>query len=319
MENEPISKEPKDNEILSSEIRRLYHKAVSQEELIQGMRILKEIPEDISDPKIIIKLGNVDKSHKFVFMEDEDGRKYFIALPIEKKEMHSEIANFTRRLYKKDIHVIGGGYIHTEGDKLIIDGTSESYGEAPKNIIKEILQTKIPNMEIESNFLVDMDMKNKENKYKNMLKSLKTTVQQELYADVLDHRAIKLRCDYTSKPKNIEGNNDLAYMIYSSENGSSFGFDTLYIAYKNKGGEIKSKDIVRTRWYMHIDEIKIEDNCIKIKYTTSDKEYTVTVPLDDIKNFDMISNLEEAENQLVEMYKSNQVLLKNTNVIHGLK
>jgi hypothetical protein len=47
--------------------------------------------------------------------------------------------------------------------------------------------------------------------------------------DVFDYLAIKLVSDYTSRPRNAEGSDDVAYRFYSSENGLSFGFDTLYI------------------------------------------------------------------------------------------
>lgn len=326
MEKEPIFKKTENSEdntakqqAITSEIEQFYKKPENQEELVENIRILKEIPEDISDPKVIIKLGDPNKSHKFVFLEDEDGRKYVIALPIDKKGMHAEIANFSRKLYKKDIHAIGGGYIHTEGGTLIIDGTSGSYGEAPKEAVREILQKKFPNVKIESNSLADMDVKRRENEYKKMVESLKTTVQKELYADVCDRKAIKLGCDYTSRPKSIEGNETVAYMVYSSENGTSFGFDTLYLGYKNKNGEIQSKDVIRERWYINIDEIKIENNDIEIRYTTSGKTNIVKVPLDRIEDFEMISSLSEVEDQLIKMYKDNQVVYKNANIYHGLR
>lgn len=301
------------------DIEKFYKKPENQEELIENIRILKELPEDASDPKVIIKLGDPNESHKFVYMEDEDGRKYVIALPIDKKCMHAEIANLSRRLYKKDIHAIGGGYIHTEGDKLIIDGTSGSYGEAPKNAVKEILQKKFPGLQIEAFSLADYDAEGRENEYKKILESFESTFQKELYADVLDHRAVKAGFDYTSRPKNVEGNKDLAYMVYSSENGSSFGFDTLYIGYKNPRGEIKSKDIARERWYINIQEIKVENGNILINYIADNKKYTLNIKLDEIENFEMTSNLNDIEEQLVKMYKKNQSVYKNANVFHGLR
>ena len=117
-------------------IEQFYKRPKSQEELVENMRTLKRLPADTSTPKVIIKLGDPRESHKFVFMEDEDARKYVVCLPIGKKSMHTEITNFTRRLYKKDISVVGGGYMHTKENKLIIDGTSGTYGEAPKKRLK---------------------------------------------------------------------------------------------------------------------------------------------------------------------------------------
>jgi hypothetical protein len=39
--------------------------------------------------------------------------------------------------YKKDFTVSGGGFINTEGDKLIIKGESGSFGKANKTRVKE--------------------------------------------------------------------------------------------------------------------------------------------------------------------------------------
>jgi len=231
---ENINNDLSRQKITTDKIEQFYKKPETPEELAENMKILKEIPEDVTDPKVVIKLGSPEEAHKFVFMEDEDKRQYVIALPIDKKGWHAEIANFSRRLYKKDIHAIGGGYIHTEGDKLIVDGTSGSYGEAPKEAVRKILQKKFPDVEIEAYSLADYDAKRKEEEYRKTLESMENTIQKELYAEVLDRKAIKLGLDYTSKPKNIEGADDFAYMVYSSENGSSFGFDTLYIGFKDK-------------------------------------------------------------------------------------
>lgn len=108
--NEEISlnTSAKQQHYVTEQAEQFYKKPVTREDMVKNMRIFKEIPEDTSDPKVVIKLGDPRKRHKFVFMEDEDKRQYVIALPIDKKEWHVDIVEFSRRLYGKNFHVIGG-------------------------------------------------------------------------------------------------------------------------------------------------------------------------------------------------------------------
>lgn len=316
-ESEKLTDDLVKQQNVTSKIEQFYKKPETQEELVKNMRILKEIPEDVSDPKVIVKLGSPDTGHKFVLMEDEDKRHYVIALPIEKKAFHRDIANFSRKLYQKDLRVIGGGYIHTEGEKLVVDGTSGDFGEAPKNVVREILKRKFPDVDIEALSLKDYDQKLKEKNLRQTLESLETTVQKELYIDVLN-KAVKLGSDYTKLPEQIAGRKDLAYMIYSSENGSSFGFDTLYLGYKDKNGEIKSKDVLRGRWYIRVNQVNVDENNIYFKYRIGDEEKKLTIPLDKIGEFETVTNLNDVEKELLKMYKENQDVFKDAYVYHGI-
>lgn len=314
-ENDSISR----RNVVTDKVEQFYREPQTQEELVENMRLLKEIPDSTSDPKVVIKLGDPHANHKFVHMKDEDGKQYVIALPIDKKPMHAQIANFARKIYKKDFQVIGGGYIHTEGDKLIVDGTSGSYGEAPKEAVGKILQETFPDLTIESVSILEDEAKRREDRYTQFLNSLETTVQRELYADVFDQQAIKMGYDYTSKPKSISNNEDYAYMIYSSENGGSFGFDTLYLGHKNKRGDIQSTGILRERWDIHVNNVKIEDDTITMSYLTNNQEKTISVPIGDIDTTEMTSSLSEVEKKLENIYKDNKEVFKDTDVVHGLR
>jgi len=304
----------------TEEIEKLYKKPTTQEELYENIKILREIPEDEMGPMVIVKLGDPGKDHKFVYMTDQDGREYVIAMPIEKKSMHRDIANLCRRLYKKDLHVVGGGYIHTDGNKLVIDKTSGDYGQAPKERVKQILETKFPNIEIEAYTLKDSEGINEEARLREMLDSLDSDVQRELYTDVLNSKAIKLGFDYTSKPKQIGDNKDFAYTVYSSENGSSFGFDTLYIGFKNKAGEIISKDILREKGYIHIRDVGIdsEKNVLNVDYIIDGKKEALSIPLDELEDFEMKFDLDEVEEKIFKMYKDMQPIFEQATVYHGV-
>src|SRR6056297_3479030 len=133
---------------LNEKVEKFYKKPKTHEELMENVRKLKEIPEEYTEPKVVVKLGSPDRSHKFVYMKD-GGKEYVIALPIESKAYHKDIVEFSERLYDKKFEVDGGGYIYTEGDKLIIDQSSGSYGLAPKERVKEILSEKFPGLEVE--------------------------------------------------------------------------------------------------------------------------------------------------------------------------
>lgn len=297
-------------------IEQFYQKPSTQEELVQSMKELRKISEDTTEPKVVVKLGASNESHKFVLMEDKNSRQYVIALPIEKKKFHRDIENFSRRLFQKNLNVIGGGYLHTDEEKLIVSGTSDSYGEAPKSLVKEILERKFPDVTIEAISLQDAKEEVKEYQLRKTLDALETPVQKELYADVL-HKAVKLGSDYTKLPEQIAGREDLAYMIYSSENGATFGFDTLYLGYKNKNGEIQSKDVLRERGYIRGIQCDVQDTNVHFTYRVGEAEKELSVPLGGVEGFEAISNLSDTENQLLTIYQENQAVFKDAHVFHG--
>lgn len=143
-------------------IENFYKKPETHEELVENMRILKEIPEDITDPKVVIKLGNPEVPHKYVTMADGDKREYVIAMPIERKVNHRDIVELAEKLYEKSFSNISGGYISIEGNKLVIRGSSESFGRADNRHIAEILRKKFPDLEIEAKDVLKYKVKGEE-------------------------------------------------------------------------------------------------------------------------------------------------------------
>jgi|SRR6056297_2504889 len=328
------SSKEKDNDSkikeINQKVEKFYKKPENQEELQENIKTLKEIPEDKVEPKVVVKLGSPEKAYKFVYMKDGDNREYVIALPIEKKSHHKDIVEFSKKLYNKDLRVIGGGYIHTEDDKMIIDKSSGDYGFAPKEKVKEILKTKFPNVEIETRGKTKAD-KDKELKEK-VAKDLKEAqgiydgvmefeneMDKDFYTDVLNNKALRLGMDYTSTPKSIEGEDNLSYFVYSSENGSSFGFDTLYIGLKDESGELVSKPILRERGYLHINNIKVKDDVLEVDYRVDGEDKKLNIPLDELEDFEMDElDLNKPEQKILEMYKDNQAIFKFAKVSHGV-
>jgi len=132
-------------------VEEFYRKPETHEELVDRIKILREIPEDKTDPKVIIKFGDPTKSHKFIFAQDEKERSYLIALPVEKYRMHYSIKKLSEKLYKKKLDVLGGGYVRgdIEHNKIIISRNSGDYGYVHKTEIKDILERKFPDIKIE--------------------------------------------------------------------------------------------------------------------------------------------------------------------------
>ena len=305
----------------TSKVEQFYRKPQTHEELVRNLRILREIPEDVSDPKVVIKLGSPERSHKFVLMKDEEGRLYLIALPIEKMGFHAEIVYFAERLYGKKFEILGGGYIYTEGEKLIIADSSGSYGEAPKNLVRHILRKKFPDLEIETlpaEFIYDDVEESKKRKMLDeAIGKLENPFLVDFYLYVLE-KAVRLGFDYTKLPEFIPGREDLAYMIYSSDNGVSFGFETLYLGYKDKDGKVMVKAILIESGYIHISQVYVEGNNVHFKYRVGDEEKELTIPLDKIEEFETIINLDDIDKQLFEMYESNQEVFRDAMIYHGV-
>jgi hypothetical protein len=88
---------------------------------------------------------------------------------------------------------------------------------------------------------------------------------------------------------------------------------------KTKKGEIKSKGIARERWYIHMQEIKVENGNILIDYISDDKEHKLNIELDKVEDSEMLSDLSGIEEQLVKMYTENQSVYKDANVYHKLR
>ena len=85
----------------------------------------------------------------------------------------------------------------------------------------------------------------------------------------------KLGYDYMSGAKELERKN-IAAIVWEAENGSTYGFDTVYLVWKNKEGRIDYKEITNSRStkdYLSINEIKEDKKNIVIKIR--DSEYKI--------------------------------------------
>ncbi|MEZ4211192.1 MAG: hypothetical protein R3B39_02805 [Candidatus Paceibacterota bacterium] len=312
---------------IDDKLEQFYNKPENDEELAERVGIIKDIPEQINTPKVLLKLGDPKKPDKFVHMKDEDGREYVIALPIEKQSWHRDIASFCRKLYKKDLRVLGGGYTHAEGDKLVIHGKSGDFGEADKSRVGQILREAFPQLNIEIISEVEKEREREENnkrqKYTEALEKIGEKFAQDFYKDVVDNMAVRMGHDMTMFPKKIDGSDsNLFYMVFRSENGSSFGVDTVFVGYEDENGQVQSKEVAQTRWTLEITKSYVENGVLNMEIKTEGGQvYNFSSPVNSLDEASTISNLDERDKIILNMYKESQDVYKRVNIAqiyHGL-
>lgn len=252
-----------------------------------------------------------NKNHKFVLIKhliDKTLMKYYlIALPINEYPMHRDIVKYANNKYNLYVPTfrISGGYIKKDENKIVISGSSGDYGEADKDIVEKIIKTNYPDQKVE---IIEEYYENYK-KPKKEKEKFDTDIQYKMYQEILK-QSFKLGKDYISiKPTLIDNNPSLAYMVYSSENGSSFGFNTLYLAFKNKNGNIKYKAIVQNKDYLHIKKVTSKNNIVNITYKSNGNTKNIEI---DIKNLDTYiteNNFDEVDKEILNMYAQMQSIL----------
>ncbi|MDP3795055.1 MAG: hypothetical protein Q8R13_03955 [bacterium] len=79
--------------------------------------------------------------------------------------------------------------------------------------------------------------------------------------DYIERIGERLGYDATAEPIFPEGRNDLAVVKHTTENGSTHGFDTIYVVWKDVEGSIRHLDLIDSRTsrdYIHIETVRIE-------------------------------------------------------------
>jgi len=82
----------------------------------------------------------------------------------------------------------------------------------------------------------------------------------------------KLGYDYMSNAKKLEGK-DVAVIVWSTENGRDYGFDTVYLVWKDKSGNLKYgvlKDSKRNKEFLSIYHLKETKKSIIININNSE-------------------------------------------------
>jgi len=83
----------------------------------------------------------------------------------------------------------------------------------------------------------------------------------------------RLGYDYTYTPIFPEGRKDVAVVVHSAEDGSSYGYDVVYLVWKEADGTIRHKEIANSRAtknYIHIKSITVEGDKVTVKFSSGD-------------------------------------------------
>ncbi|MFH0803660.1 MAG: hypothetical protein V1877_00895 [Candidatus Tagabacteria bacterium] len=80
----------------------------------------------------------------------------------------------------------------------------------------------------------------------------------------------RLGYDYTHEPEFPEGRNDVCAVVHTTENGSTYGYDTVYLVWKEPDGTVKHEEIRNSRStkdYIHIKSVKVKkDGSISVEF-----------------------------------------------------
>ena len=79
----------------------------------------------------------------------------------------------------------------------------------------------------------------------------------------------RLGYDYTRQPVFPEGRDDVCAVSHMTENGSTYGYDTVYLVFRDKSGELRHIEIFDTRDtkdYCHIRSVTADGNHITVDF-----------------------------------------------------
>ena len=106
-------------------------------------------------------------------------------------------------------------------------------------------------------------------------------------------------------------------MIYKSENGSSFGVDSMFLLYKEKH-EIKIKQVLQARWHLHVDRISVNEGILRVEYTADDQKSVVEVPIEELDGLETKTTLSDTDKVLLKMYQDNQFIFRDSGQLSHL-
>ena len=91
---------------------------------------------------------------------------------------------------------------------------------------------------------------------------MKTLTAKEV-VEHIDLIGPSLGYDYTHQPVFPKHRDDVCAVVRTAENGSTYGFDTVYLVWKNSNGSINCKEIRNSRStkdYIHIKSVTSRKN-----------------------------------------------------------
>lgn len=134
--------------------------------------------------------------------------------------------------------------------------------------------------------------------------------------------------DFTENPTFPKERNDVAVVRHTAENGNDYGYDTIYLVWKEADGTIKHKELGNSRAtkdYLYVRSISAEGDEVKVNFGSTGS--FCGVPFDkakahdlktgataDVKSGDFQSKAQAAMLQVVEEHRHNHPLYVPTQV-----
>ena len=109
---------------------------------------------------------------------------------------------------------------------------------------------------------------------------------------LIDQVGPSLGYDHTYAPVFPEGRSDVCAVRRLAEDGSTYGFDTIYLVWKTKEGELRWRELINSRSskdYIHILDVRQEEGNIIVEvgsggsYSGSPWSRSIKIPLDDLE------------------------------------
>lgn len=80
----------------------------------------------------------------------------------------------------------------------------------------------------------------------------------------------RLGYDYTHAPQFPKNRDDVCAVVHTTENGSTYGYDTVYLVWKESDGSVKHKEIRNSRStkdYIHVKSVKVnKDGSVSVEF-----------------------------------------------------
>jgi hypothetical protein len=83
------------------------------------------------------------------------------------------------------------------------------------------------------------------------IKNKKAEAAKKLFAEeaerLIDRVGPSLGCDYTELPVFPKGRQDICAIRRLAENGSTYGYDTIYLVWRGKDGKVRYRELINSR------------------------------------------------------------------------
>jgi len=219
-------------------------------------------------------------------------------------------------IYKKNAATLAGVFCFDTSNNYF---PSKDYCKSLEDQARNLLLSSDYHSEIKEHLSDELkpsirrNIPKEEAQLRRELSKIGTEVGREIYADVVKNRMVHMGYDEISLPMSINGSDGhVVYMVCKNENGNSFGVDTLFIGYEDTNHEFKTKEVAQTRSSMHKINSQIENGLLILNIDMGFSDpIQITHPLDALKDIQLISNLDEMEKNMLDMYKENRGLVKD--------